>query len=135
VDGATRHPEGATGIACRVDGEWLVDVIRDACVQQVWDARYDGERATITALPGTHVTRALSDGPVPAARVAAPRASALGGQRSQMRPCRAQGAAMSSVPWSTASEAAHQQGIEAGGVHRAEVDGSHRHPHLPPRWS
>lgn len=69
-------PEGASPIACRVDGEWLVDVIREACVQKVWDARYDGERAAITALPGTHTTRALPDGPVPAARLAAPPASA-----------------------------------------------------------
>jgi hypothetical protein len=55
-------PSSASLISRRVDHEWLVDVIRDASVQKVWDAHYDAEQGALrsisastthVALPGT----------------------------------------------------------------------------------
>lgn len=43
----------ASLIARRVDHEWLVDVIREASVQKVWDAHYDAETAAITTIAAT----------------------------------------------------------------------------------
>jgi hypothetical protein len=61
-------PTSATLIARRVDGEWLVEAIREATVQQVWDAQYDAETAAVARLAGT--TTPLT--PPPPARTPTP---------------------------------------------------------------
>lgn len=56
-------PSSATLIARRVEHEWLVDVIREASVQKVWDARFDAERAAVGTISGTTTHVGLPEAP------------------------------------------------------------------------